>query len=157
MERFWYVPSPVGTLTLSQEGSALTGLRFGRLPREGVEEATPLLQEAARQLEAYFAGERRAFSLPLDPRGTDFQRRVWQALLQIPYGETRTYGELAAMVGNPRACRAVGGANHRNPLSTPPPSHRVVGTSGKLTGYAGGLEAKSFLLGLEARYARPKS
>lgn len=153
MEDFCYVSSPLGTLTLSQESDALTGLRFGRLPREGREGLTPLLEEAARQLEEYFAGERREFSLPLAPRGTEFQLRVWAALRTIPYGETRTYGELATLVGNPKASRAVGGASHRNPLSILIPCHRVVGTSGKLTGYAGGLEAKGFLLNLEARHS----
>ena len=105
-------------------------------------------------MEEYFAGQRKEFSLPLAPKGTEFQLRVWQALLQIPYGETRSYGELAAMVGNPKACRAVGGANHRNPLSILIPCHRVVGTGGSLTGYAGGLSVKEFLLKLESE-ARP--
>jgi methylated-DNA-[protein]-cysteine S-methyltransferase len=150
VEQFLYLPSPVGTLTLTQEGSALTGLRFGQLSCQGVEGPTPLLEKTAQQLAEYFAGERREFSLPLAPKGTDFQRRVWQALLTIPYGETRTYGELAALVGNPRACRAVGGANHRNPISILIPCHRVVGTKGALTGYAGGLAVKEFLLKLEA-------
>lgn len=144
------VPSPVGPLTLTQEAGALTGLHFGERPQQGAGGPTPLLEEAARQLEEYFAGQRQEFSLPLAPRGTEFQLRVWQALLRIPYGETRSYGELAAMVGNPKACRAVGGANHRNPLSILIPCHRVVGTGGRLTGYAGGLAVKEFLLKLEA-------
>lgn len=151
MKQILIVPSPVGPLTLTQEDQALTGLHFGEHPQQGAEGPTPLLEKAARQLEEYFAGQRKEFSLPLAPKGTEFQLRVWQALLQIPYGETRSYGELAAMVGNPKACRAVGGANHRNPLSILIPCHRVVGTGGSLTGYAGGLSVKEFLLKLETR------
>lgn len=154
MKQILIVSSPVGPLTLTQEDQALTGLHFGEHPQQGAEGPTPLLEEAARQLEEYFAGQRKEFSLPLAPKGTEFQLRVWQALLQIPYGETRSYGELAAMVGNPKACRAVGGANHRNPLSILIPCHRVVGTGGNLTGYAGGLAIKEFLLKLESE-ARP--
>ena len=154
MKQILIVPSPVGPLTLTQEDQALTGLHFGEHPQQGAEGPTPLLEEAARQLEEYFAGQRKEFSLPLAPKGTEFQLRVWQALLQIPYGETRSYGELAAMVGNPKACRAVGGANHRNPLSILIPCHRVVGTGGSLTGYAGGLAIKELLLKLESE-ARP--
>lgn len=154
MKQILIVPSPVGPLTLTQEDQALTGLHFGEHPQQGAEGPTPLLEEAARQLEEYFAGQRKEFSLPLAPKGTEFQLRVWQALLQIPYGETRSYGELAAMVGNPKACRAVGGANHRNPLSILIPCHRVVGTGGSLIGYAGGLSVKEFLLKLESE-ARP--
>lgn len=154
MKQILIVLSPVGPLTLTQEDQALTGLHFGEHPQQGAEGPTPLLEEAARQLEEYFAGQRKEFSLPLAPKGTEFQLRVWQALLQIPYGETRSYGELAAMVGNPKACRAVGGANHRNPLSILIPCHRVVGTKGSLTGYAGGLAIKEFLLKLESE-ARP--
>ena len=154
MKQILIVPSPVGPLTLTQEDQALTGLHFGEHPQQGAEGPTPLLEKAARQLEEYFAGQRKEFSLPLAPKGTEFQLRVWQALLQIPYGETRSYGELAAMVGNPKACRAVGGANHRNPLSILIPCHRVVGTGGSLTGYAGGLSVKEFLLKLESE-ARP--
>lgn len=150
MERILIVQSPVGQLTLTQEAQALTGLRFGTQPQQGAEGPTPLLAETVRQLEEYFAGKRTEFSLPLAPKGTDFQLRVWQALLRIPYGETRSYGELAAMVGNPKACRAVGGANHRNPLPILIPCHRVVGAKGSLTGYAGGLAVKEFLLKLEA-------
>ena len=154
MKQILIVSSPVGPLTLTQEDQALTGLHFGEHPQQGAEGSTPLLEEAARQLEEYFAGQRKEFSLPLAPKGTEFQLRVWQALLQIPYGETCSYGELAAMVGNPKACRAVGGANHRNPLSILIPCHRVVGTKGNLTGYAGGLNVKEFLLKLESE-ARP--
>ena len=115
MEYFLTISSPVGPLTLTQEGQALTGLYFGKWPSQGREGSTPLLEEAARQLAEYFAGQRREFSLPLAPHGTPFQLQVWQALQAIPYGETRSYGEIAQAIGNPRACRAVGMANHRTP------------------------------------------
>jgi methylated-DNA-[protein]-cysteine S-methyltransferase len=111
------------------------------------------LRQTQRQLNEYFAGERRAFSLPLDFRGTDFQRRVWQALLTIPYGETRSYAHIARQIGRPTAVRAVGAANGRNPLSIVAPCHRVIGSSGQLTGFAGGLATKAQLLALEGGWA----
>ena len=110
---------------------------------------TPVLVETERQLGEYFAGGRKAFSVALDMRGTRFQRDVWEALLAIPFGETRSYGQLAKQLGNPRATRAVGAANGRNPISIIVPCHRVIGSSGKLTGFAGGLDTKAHLLGLE--------
>lgn len=113
-----------------------------------------LLDEAARQLDEYFAGSRFVFDLPLDPVGTDFQVTVWRSLADIGYGETSTYGEQAARIGRPTAVRAVGAANGRNPLSIVLPCHRVVGSDGRLTGFAGGLEAKEFLLDHEARHRR---
>lgn len=149
MERFAYFSSPVGTLTLTEEEDALTGLYFGRLSRQGQEVLSPVLEETARQLSEYFSGKRREFSLPLSPKGTEFQLRVWRALETIPYGETRSYGDMARLIGSPKACRAVGMANHRNPISIIVPCHRVVGANGSLTGYGGGLDAKRFLLDLE--------
>ena len=110
---------------------------------------TPLLLEARRQLEEYFAGLRAAFSLPLAPEGTDFQKAVWRELENIPYGETRTYGQIARALGNPNASRAVGMANHKNPVAIMIPCHRVIGADGSLTGYAGGLDIKETLLRLE--------
>ena len=111
--------------------------------------ASPLLDAAEAQLREYFAGTRRTFDLPLAPRGTAFQQRVWAALRAIPYGETRTYGELAAAIGSPSASRAVGMANHHNPIPIVIPCHRVIGANGTLTGYTGGLEIKRKLLALE--------
>jgi methylated-DNA-[protein]-cysteine S-methyltransferase len=113
----------------------------------------PMVREATRQLEAYFAGERMEFDLPLAPEGTEFQRRVWKALVAIPYGETRSYSELARSIGKPAAVRAVGAANGRNPIGIIVPCHRVIGSSGKLVGYGGGLPMKRMLLDLEAEYA----
>jgi len=109
----------------------------------------PPLPEVRRQLAEYFAGARRAFALPLAPAGTEFERRVWQALGAIPYGETRSYAEIAQAIGHPAACRAVGRANGRNPIAIVIPCHRVIGSDGSLTGYSGGLDLKRFLLDLE--------
>ena len=141
------LPSPVGLLTVTATANAVVSLCFGgerEMPPE-----TALLREAACQLDAYFHGERRAFTLPLAPRGTAFQQAVWQALCAIPCGETRSYGEIAAAIGKPRACRAVGMANHRNPIPIFIPCHRVVGKDGALTGYVGGLAVKRTLLEME--------
>lgn len=111
--------------------------------------STMVSENAAKQLQEYFAGERTHFSIPLHMEGTDFQKAVWNALIQIPYGETRSYKEVAKLVGNPKACRAVGMANNRNPLMILVPCHRVVGADGSLVGYAGGLDVKKRLLALE--------
>lgn len=108
------------------------------------------LHHAEQELREYFAGQRKVFSIPLDMQGTEFQLGVWRALLEIPFGTTRSYGELAASLGNPQACRAVGAANGRNPIPIVVPCHRVIGSTGKLTGFGGGLPMKEFLLRLEA-------
>lgn len=142
--------SPIGPLTVVERDGTLSHLLFsGEMPPDGIRAETPLLLETAAQLQAYFAGNLRRFDLPLSPSGTLFQQKVWTALRSIPYGETKSYGEIAAAVGSSKACRAVGMANHRNPLPIFIPCHRVIGTGGKLTGYAGGLDRKRFLLELE--------
>ena len=123
-------------------------MRFGG--RAAAVSADPLLLDAAAQLRAYFAGDLREFDIPLAPRGTEFQRRVWTAVSTIPYGATTSYSEIAAAVGRPSACRAVGAANGRNPLPVIVPCHRVIGAAGALTGYGGGLERKRTLLDLES-------
>lgn len=153
--------SPIGTLTLVTDGEALTGLYMEAHrhapdplswgPWRSPEESAPVVREAISQLSAYFTGELTGFDLALAPHGTAFQQQVWQQLLQIPYGETASYGELAALLGNPGASRAVGLANGRNPISIIVPCHRVVGAAGQLTGYGGGLERKRVLLALEER------
>ncbi len=144
--------SPVGALTLHSDGAGLTGLEFERsrhplAPSPPGEDA--VLDEARRQLDQYFAGKRCAFELNLAPRGTPFQQRVWQALRAIPYGATRSYSEQAAAIGKPKAARAVGLANGRNPISIIVPCHRVIGANGALTGFGGGIEVKRRLLELE--------
>ena len=148
------VSSPVGPLTLVEEDGALVRIVFGECFEEATVSNTPLLQQTARELDEYFRGERKAFTIPLNPKGTPFQKRCWEALCRIPYGETRTYAQQAAMIGSPKACRAVGMGNHRNPLPILIPCHRVVGKNGNLTGYAGGLEIKETLLNIE-RMTRP--
>jgi methylated-DNA-[protein]-cysteine S-methyltransferase len=153
---YTYIDSPIGRLLLSSDGEALTGLYmetedhptpeaagWARDPAAG---ALPL---ALRQLNEYFAGSRQEFTLPLRPQGTTFQRRVWDALIEIPYGVTWSYGELARRIDNPNASRAVGLANGRNPISIVVPCHRVIGANGTLTGYGGGLERKRWLLAHE--------
>lgn len=150
------LPSPVGVLKLVASDAGLAAILWEnddprRVRLNGVieDDSHPILVETERQLGEYFAGRRRSFSLPLDFQGTPFQRRVWAALLTIPYGETRSYGEIARQIGNPTAVRAVGAANGRNPISIIAPCHRVIGATGKLTGFAGGLDAKARLLALE--------
>jgi methylated-DNA-[protein]-cysteine S-methyltransferase len=156
MSAYVIVDSPIGCLSLQTDGVALTGLYMdvpGR-PQQSMsgwrEDSTAgPLPQAARQLEEYFAGKRREFDVPLRLSGTAFQQRVWQALTEIPYGETLSYGDLARRIGNPNASRAVGLANGRNPISILVPCHRVIGADGSLTGYGGGLERKQWLLAHE--------
>ena len=146
------IDSPIGRLFATWDAAgALTGLRFW-----GDGRASGADDGLRRQLGEYFAGERETFDLPLAPAGTPWQRAVWDALLSVPYGETITYAELAARAGRPGAARAAGAANGRNPISVLIPCHRVVGTSGALTGYAGGVDAKGRLLALE-RAARSRA
>jgi len=152
MKYVWYYDTSIGRVGIAEEDGAITDLFFpqeGR-PPQGEESETPTLQEAARQLREYLAGERQAFDLKLNPRGTAFQLQDWEALRTIPYGETRSYGQVAAQIGRPKACRAVGLANNRNPISIIIPCHRVIGANGSLVGYGGGLELKRKLLDLEA-------
>lgn len=136
--------SPVGHLRITADEEGVTAL--DRTADGLLLPQTPLLRECVRQLNAYFEGSLTRFDLPLHLIGTPFRQRVWEALLTIPYGETRSYGELAAMVGNGKASRAVGGANHHNPVSIVVPCHRVIGADGSLTGYGGGLDMKKWLL-----------
>ena len=152
--------SPVGRLLLVASDEGLRAVLWPnddprRVP--GASEARrgshPILEITARQLDEYFSGQRHDFDIPLDPAGTDFQKSVWQVLRSIPYGETMTYGEQAQVLGDPNKARAVGAANGRNPLSIVVPCHRVIGANGTLTGFAGGMKAKKFLLVLEKRHA----
>ncbi|SDV02258.1 methylated-DNA--[protein]-cysteine S-methyltransferase [Pseudomonas mucidolens] len=150
------MPSPVGQLTLVARDGKLAAIlwpteRANRVRLGALQEAddSPVLQETERQLKEYFAGTRHRFELELDFDGTEFQRKVWAALLTIPFGETRSYSQIASQIGHPKAVRAVGAANGRNPISIVAPCHRVIGASGGLTGFAGGLEAKQYLLSLE--------
>jgi len=139
--------APIGRITLCQDDNGICALIFGG--RSGRMDETALLLQAEHELEEYFAGRRKAFSVPLSMHGTAFQMRVWQALQEIPWGEIVSYGEIARRIGNAKACRAVGMANHVNPLPIFVPCHRVVGADGKLTGYGGGLDIKTKLLEIE--------
>ena len=150
------VRSPVGVLTLVASDDGLAAIlwendRPGRVRLDVVAEDPkhPVLVETERQLAEYFAGRRKAFDLTLDFAGTEFQKKVWRALLTIPFGETRSYAQIARQIGDPKAVRAVGAANGRNPISIVAPCHRVIGSNGKLTGFAGGLDVKAHLLRLE--------
>jgi methylated-DNA-[protein]-cysteine S-methyltransferase len=138
----------LGSVTIVEEDGALLAITTHRT-YEGIKQETPLINEAYRQLSEYLLGERKRFDLPLNPQGTVFQQQVWKALCDIPYGETRSYKQIAEAIGNPKAVRAVGMANNRNPLLIVVPCHRVIGANGKLVGYAAGIEKKEFLLKLE--------
>ena len=145
------IDAPFGRLTLIAQDDALVSVRFGDEAGIGVDGASETLDCAVQQLEEYFSGARCAFSVPIRMNGTPFQMRVWKALTEIGYGETATYGDSARLIGNPKACRAVGMANNRNPLPIIVPCHRIIGKDGSLTGYAGGLNVKEWLLNLEKR------
>ena len=145
------VTAPFGALYLAEEDGAITHLLFSgeRISAETAAGSTELLRRAQKQLEEYFSGKRKDFDLPLNPAGTPFQKKVWQALREIPYAQTRSYKEIAEKIGCPKGMRAVGMANNRNPISIIVPCHRVIGANGKLVGYGGGLEVKDYLLRLE--------
>ena len=153
---FTTLPSPVGRLTLEGEGDDLVGLYFDNDPSAARAQGGSVrddgrLQPALAQLREYFAGQRTDFDLSLAPPGTAFQTSVWRALQRIPFGGTASYGEIARAIGRPAASRAIGGANHRNPIAIIIPCHRVIGADGSMTGYGGGLDRKRILLDLEAR------
>lgn len=152
------MPSPVGVLTLIASDKGVAAILWenenpNRVRQMAPEEDPfhPVLVETERQLNEYFAGQRSCFTVTLDFVGTEFQKKVWQALVAIPFGETRSYADIAREIGNPKAVRAVGAANGKNPISIIAPCHRVIGSNGKLTGFAGGLEAKALLLNIELR------
>ena len=144
--------SPIGTLTLVSDGEAITHLEFEnnkypapKFPRG----EDKILQKARKELDDYFAGKLKSFTVPVRPEGTEFQKRAWQALQKIPYGATRSYGQQASAIGSPKAVRAIGAANGRNPIPIIIPCHRVIGADGSLTGFGGGVPTKQFLLELE--------
>lgn len=161
---FKIIESPIGNLTLVASKKSLVGVLWeneipGRVHFNPLieDKNNPILIEAERQLKEYFQGKRNSFNLPLDFVGTDFQKSVWKYLLKIPYGETRTYGQIAQALGKPKASRAVGAANGKNPISIIVACHRVIGASGALTGFAGGIEAKATLLKLENKSSNIKN
>lgn len=152
MKNLFYYNTAIGKIGIAEDGNFITDIYFEN--EDGVKDAaqineTSLIKEAIKQLTEYFEGDRNTFDLLIEPAGTEFQKKVWQALREIPYGETRTYKQIAAAVGNDKASRAVGMANNKNPISIIIPCHRVIGSNNKLVGYAGGLNIKEFLLNLE--------
>jgi len=183
MKHKCYVKTPIGVICIEENGEAVTALKLdrecggqyhvektnkeeaaampekeGECPAMGFVEEPPteLLRDAGNQLMEYFQGKRKEFTLPLSPQGTKFRKKVWAALCTIPYGQTRSYGEIAAQIGNPRAARAVGGANNKNPIMIFIPCHRVVGADGSLTGFACGVGVKKYMLDLERASAAEK-
>lgn len=167
MKYYFEYETAIGTVCFVEEQQAVTGLYLLSSPlnedrrgkdspgidsaRAGENRETPLIKKAYEQLSEYFAGIRKEFDVPLAPEGTKFQKKVWKELQKIPYGETRSYREIAAAIGNPKACRAIGGANHNNPVMIMIPCHRVIGANGSMTGYGGGIRVKEYLLALEQR------
>ena len=154
MDNILFVSTKIGKIGIQEDGSGITGVFFeNELPKKNpascAQRETPLLQTAAREILEYLDGNRKAFTVPLSMNGTAFQMADWKALMTIPYGETRSYQEIAHLIGKPRACRAVGHANNQNPISIIIPCHRVIGKNGSMTGYGGGLAIKEFLLNLE--------
>jgi len=156
IKRFFDYSSPVSTIRIMDNGSSIISLKFvdnhSNPPSDAVKQETPLIKKASEQLTAYFSGRLTVFNLPVEVQGTDFQKRVWEVLCAIPYGETRTYKQIAHAVGCPKGARAVGMANNRNPVAIIIPCHRVIGADGSLTGYASGLPNKEKLLQLESNH-----
>ena len=152
MRCYQIVPFPVGSVTIMEEDGDIIYINFSSHTGDAIEKETPVIREAVRQLSDYFDGKLKTFDLPLKMTGTPFQMKTWAALQTIPYGQTRSYGDIARQIGHTKACRAVGMANHNNPVSIVVPCHRVIGANGSLTGYGGGLPIKRQLLELEKRY-----
>lgn len=152
MKNRCHYESPVGMICMEEQDGAVTGVYIDKeftTEDRSRDVETPVLKEARRQLSEYFLKQRKEFDLPLAPQGTEFQRKVWEALCTIPYGETRSYGEIARQIGNSKASRAVGGANNKNHIMIVIPCHRVIGANGALVGFGGGLDVKEYLLELE--------
>lgn len=156
------IASPVGPLTLVTDNKSIIQIGWEnagyvnvQTDAAGKDESHPLLLQAEEELNEYFAGKRKVFTISLHPEGTEFQQKVWKALLDIPFGKTKTYGNIASIIGNPDAVRAVGGAANRNPIPVIIPCHRVIGADGKLVGFAGGLERKEILLEIEGKKKIP--
>lgn len=155
MQSIFYYNTEIGKIGIEENGAAITKIFYinDDLQEDMSEKSeTELIKEAIRQLDEYFQGKRSVFDLPLEPKGTEFQKRVWNALKEIPFGETKSYGDIAKIIGNEKAARAVGMANNKNPIPIIIPCHRVIGANGKLVGYAGGLHIKEKLLKIEKNY-----
>jgi len=155
MNLVYFYQTDIGKIGVAEHDGGITNLYLPetQIPPDIIEKETSILYDAGQQLQNYFQGKQKEFKLPLELLGTEFMRNVWDSLLTIPYGETRSYAEVARLIGNKNACRAVGSANHRNPIPIIVPCHRVIGSDGKLVGYGGGLKIKSYLLELEKYYS----
>lgn len=150
MDNLFYYKTKIGEIGFLDNGNAITKIFFGQVMLEEANiKETDLIKESNKQLQEYLNGNREIFDIPLEPKGTQFQNKVWKALQEIPYGETCSYKDIGIKIGNIKACRAVGMANNKNPLPIFIPCHRVIGSNGKLVGYAGGLKIKEKLLELE--------
>lgn len=155
MKTIFSYETEIGKITIAENGTAITNIYFKDevIPKDIEVKETTLINKAATEIIEYLEGKRKTFDLPLTPEGTEFQQKVWNALKEIPYGETRSYKEMAEAIGNPKACRAVGMANNKNPIMLFIPCHRVIGANGSLVGYAGGLDIKEKLLNMEKTHA----
>lgn len=143
--------SPIGTLYIVEENEKIIEIRYENKKEEVLEKNTKILEKAVQELEEYFKGKRKEFDIPLNPKGTEFMKKVWKELQKIPYGKTTSYGKIAEKIGNPKASRAVGMANHNNPIPIIIPCHRVIGKNNKMVGYALGIDRKEYLLNLELK------
>ncbi len=143
--------SPIGTLYIVEENEKIIEIRYENEKEEVLEKNTKILEKAVQELEEYFKGKRKEFDIPLNPKGTEFMKKVWKELQKIPYGKTTSYGKIAEKIGNPKASRAVGMANHNNPIPIIIPCHRVIGKNNKMVGYALGIDKKEYLLNLELK------
>lgn len=155
MKNTFYYNTKIGEIAIEENGVAITRLYFVNKDLEKeveIKEETWLMRKAIKEIKEYLEGKRNSFDLPLEPEGTEFQKKVWNVLEEIPYGETRSYGEIAKLIGNEKASRAVGMANNKNPIMIMIPCHRVIGVNGKLVGYAGGLDVKEKLLNMEKNH-----
>jgi len=154
MKNVFLCKTTIGKLGIADDGKGISNIFFNEndIPKDVIIKETEIIRECINQINEYFMGDRKEFNLPLSIKGTEFQKKVWKALTEIPYGETRSYKEIAEMVNSPKAYRAVGMANNKNPLSIIIPCHRVIGSNGKLVGYGGGIDIKIKLLDLEKNY-----
>lgn len=149
MNNIFFYETELGIIGIRENNKSITDIYFSKVDTNDNIEETELIKECFKQLKEYFEGDRVKFDLPLEPKGTEFQSKVWNELLKIPYGETKSYKDIAIAVGNEKACRAIGMANNKNPIPIIIPCHRVIGSNGKLVGYAGGLNVKEKLLNIE--------
>lgn len=149
MNNIFFYETEIGIIGIRENNKAITDIFFSKVDTNDNIEETDLIKECFKQLKEYFEGNRREFDLPLETRGTEFQKKVWDELLKIPYGETKSYKDIAIAIGNKKACRAIGMANNKNHIPIIIPCHRVIGSNGKLVGYAGGLNVKEKLLNIE--------